>query len=127
MPSEEIIWVESAAAGGSGTSGLWVGEWRGSEGRNSYKEDLVKLQTLRTQEEPLLKSLAGVRQQILESTSKLATSKQQAKDQCEAIKLASQQFAHSPGQKHISTDACAKYNGILSECKTVTVQLLNSS
>ncbi|KAG5533334.1 hypothetical protein RHGRI_027509 [Rhododendron griersonianum] len=31
---QEIIWVESAAvAGGSGTSGLWVREWRGSEGR----------------------------------------------------------------------------------------------
>ncbi|XP_058206292.1 uncharacterized protein LOC131319879 [Rhododendron vialii] len=32
----EIVWVESpaaAGAGGSETSGLWVGEWRGSEGR----------------------------------------------------------------------------------------------
>ncbi|KAG5552546.1 hypothetical protein RHGRI_010580 [Rhododendron griersonianum] len=95
--------------------------------RNSYKEDLLKLQTLRAQEEALLKSLASVRQQNSESTSILVTFEQQAKDQCKAIKLASQQFAHSFGQKHIFTDACAKYNSILSECKTVTFQLLNSS
>ncbi|KAG5565904.1 hypothetical protein RHGRI_001728 [Rhododendron griersonianum] len=95
--------------------------------RNSYREGTLKLQSLRAQEEALLKSLADIRQKISESTSELVTFEQQAKDQCEAIKLASPQFARSSGQRRIFIDACSKHNNILSVCKTVIVQLLNSS
>lgn len=73
-----------------------------------------------------MKSFADVWQKISESSSELATFEQQAKDQCEAIKLASPQFAQSSGQKCIFIDACNRYNGILDECKAVAAQLLNS-
>lgn len=95
--------------------------------RNSYREGTLKLQTLRAQKEALMKSLADIRQKISESTSELVTFEQRAKDQCEAIKLASPQFARSSGQKRNFINACSKYNSILSECKAVTAQLSNSS
>ncbi|KAG5565053.1 hypothetical protein RHGRI_001065 [Rhododendron griersonianum] len=73
--------------------------------RNSYREGTLKLQALRAQEEALLKSLADIRQKISASTSVLVTLEQHAKDQCEAIKLASPQFARFSSHKRIFMDA----------------------
>lgn len=95
--------------------------------KNSYREGTLKLQALWAQEEALLKSLADIQQKISASTSELVTLEQHAKDQCEAIKLASPQFAQFSGQKRIFMDACIKCNNILIKCKTVSTQLLNSS